>query len=93
MSVVCRACGAEIAEKALICYRCGAPTATPALKPPDPPGSSTALVATVLVLVALGGAAVFLQVAAQTPALKAAAWVVLGIAIVLVVAFRWRRPS
>jgi hypothetical protein len=23
----CRACGAEIAEKAIVCYRCGAPTA------------------------------------------------------------------
>jgi hypothetical protein len=27
--VKCRACGAEIAEKAIVCYRCGAPTATP----------------------------------------------------------------
>jgi len=26
----CRQCGAEIAEKAIVCYRCGTATATPA---------------------------------------------------------------
>ena len=25
----CRQCAAEIAEKAIVCYRCGAPTADP----------------------------------------------------------------
>jgi hypothetical protein len=28
--MICRSCGARIAEKAIICYRCGAPTAEPA---------------------------------------------------------------
>ena len=28
--MVCNACGATIAEKAIVCYRCGAPTAAPA---------------------------------------------------------------
>ena len=27
--MTCGSCGAQIAEKAIICYRCGAPTATP----------------------------------------------------------------
>jgi len=27
--MTCRACGARIAEKAIVCYRCGAPTALP----------------------------------------------------------------
>ncbi len=27
--MLCRTCGTEIAERALVCYRCGAPTATP----------------------------------------------------------------
>jgi hypothetical protein len=31
----CRHCGTDIAEKALICYRCGRATADPRVKPPD----------------------------------------------------------
>jgi hypothetical protein len=30
----CRHCGTEIADKAIVCYRCGAPTAEPAAPPP-----------------------------------------------------------
>jgi len=35
--MTCGSCGATIADKAIVCYRCGAPTmvpATPAAKPP-----------------------------------------------------------
>lgn len=28
--MVCSSCGAEIADKAIVCYRCGTPTAIPA---------------------------------------------------------------
>ncbi len=31
----CRYCGSEIADKALICYRCGNATTEPRIKPPD----------------------------------------------------------
>ena len=30
----CKQCGSEIAEKALICYRCGNATTDPRVKPP-----------------------------------------------------------
>jgi hypothetical protein len=30
----CRSCGAEIAANALICYKCGAATTEPKIKPP-----------------------------------------------------------
>jgi uncharacterized membrane protein YvbJ len=30
----CKHCGAEIADKALICYRCGNATTEPRIKPP-----------------------------------------------------------
>ena len=30
----CRSCGLEIADKAIVCYRCGTPTADP--RPPAP---------------------------------------------------------
>ena len=32
--MLCRQCGTEIADKALICYRCGAATSDPVVKPP-----------------------------------------------------------
>jgi uncharacterized membrane protein YvbJ len=32
--MTCKHCGTEIADKALICYRCGQPTAEPRIKPP-----------------------------------------------------------
>jgi ribosomal protein L40E len=34
--MICRHCGAEIADKALICYRCGNATTEPRVKPPSP---------------------------------------------------------
>ena len=32
--MTCRYCGTEIADKALICYRCGNATSEPRIKPP-----------------------------------------------------------
>ncbi len=34
--MICRHCGTEIADKALICYRCGAATTDPQFKPHVP---------------------------------------------------------
>ena len=37
----CRTCGTEIADKAIVCYRCGAGTTDPVRKPvPIPPARS-----------------------------------------------------
>jgi hypothetical protein len=33
--MICSHCGTEIADKALICYRCGNATTEPRVKPPD----------------------------------------------------------
>ena len=33
--MTCKHCGARIADKALICYRCGIATTEPRIKPPD----------------------------------------------------------
>jgi hypothetical protein len=33
--MICKHCGTEIADKALICYRCGRATAEPRVKPPS----------------------------------------------------------
>jgi hypothetical protein len=33
--MVCRQCGTQIADKAIVCYRCGTPTAEPRARPSD----------------------------------------------------------
>lgn len=33
--MICKHCGIEIADKALICYRCGNATTEPRVKPPS----------------------------------------------------------
>jgi len=54
----CSSCGAEIADKAIVCYRCGTPTAmpTPAARPapPRPRWLWPALLA-VVVIIAISG--------------------------------------
>jgi hypothetical protein len=48
----CRNCGATIADKALICYRCGTPTTDAKYQPAPLPrqGSRSGLIATVIAL-------------------------------------------
>jgi len=39
--MICRSCGTEIADKAIVCYRCGTATEEPRRRPPArPPGGS-----------------------------------------------------
>jgi uncharacterized membrane protein YvbJ len=56
--MICAHCGTEIADKALICYRCGNATTEPRVKPPAeaslferPRRSRLPLVVTVIVIV------------------------------------------
>jgi hypothetical protein len=58
--MVCKYCGTEIADKALICYRCGNATTEPRIKPPAegplferPRRSRTPVVITVLIVLAI----------------------------------------
>jgi hypothetical protein len=55
-TITCRSCGTEIAANALICYRCGAPTAAAAASAPRTrpnPTRRTVIRALVLFVVAL----------------------------------------
>jgi hypothetical protein len=55
----CSTCGTEIAEKALICYRCGTATTAPRIAPPPPMRERGPLpLLAVLVVIALAVAAV-----------------------------------
>jgi hypothetical protein len=51
----CKNCGTEIAEKALICYRCGEATTAPRIQAPAPPsrrGPIPVIVAILLLIAA-----------------------------------------
>jgi hypothetical protein len=58
----CRNCGTEIADKALICYRCGTATTEAKYKPASPAraGSSSTILIVTLVVVLLVLLAYFL---------------------------------
>ncbi len=83
----CRNCGTEIADKALICYRCGTATTEPLYKPAEPArrrASRASLIATVLALALLVVLALFMgrMVTATTP--RYVTWIGFGVAIVVV---------
>jgi hypothetical protein len=55
--MICKYCGTEIADKALICYRCGNATTEPRIKPPsdgplfEPPRRSPVPVVVIVLIV------------------------------------------
>jgi hypothetical protein len=84
----CRNCGTEIADKALICYKCGAPTTDAKYQPAEIPargrsGRSGAL-ATALALVLLAIAALYMGRASAGDAPHYVTWVFVAIAVVVV---------
>ena len=91
----CRNCGTEIADKAIVCYRCGTATTDPVRKAvPVAPGRSPLLSFVVAAL--LGLLALYLGYAGRTAATpdrwQAAAGILAGAAlIILVLRLLWRR--
>jgi hypothetical protein len=91
----CRNCGAEIADKALICYRCGTAT-TEAKYQPAPLArgrSRSGLVATVLAFALLLALALFVGrlPSGDTPRYMTAAVVAVAVVIVALRAYARRR--
>lgn len=62
----CRACGTEIADKAIVCFRCGTPTDVPAARERRRPRSRTPVSAWVLVLIVVIALGVWLLPPAMT---------------------------
>lgn len=90
--MLCKQCGTEIADKALVCYRCGAATFESRVKPParKPAGSSIPAIAALLVLVL---AALFMSQAAAGEAPRFVSWIIAGLAAIVLAwrLFRRRR--
>jgi hypothetical protein len=91
--MICRNCGTEIADKAIVCYRCGTSTAEPVRTPAQiRPRRGWLLPLVALVLLAL--AALFLGQAGQTTipqTYRVPAEVALGASIIVVVLRMLRR--
>ena len=92
----CRQCGTEIAEKALICYKCGAATTDPVHQPPSErrPRSRMNFIVTFVALLILAGVAVFLARSSPNGTPPAVTYIVAGVAVVIVAlrAYARRRP-
>jgi hypothetical protein len=88
--MICTRCGTEIANKALVCYRCGQATAEPRVKPGAAP-SRHSLVPTVAALLVLIVGALYMALAASGQAPRSLSWVVGGLAVIVLVWRLWRR--
>ena len=85
--MLCRTCGIEIADKALICYRCGTATTEPKFKPAAAPRpSAVLLVASALALALLAGLALYMGGTPSGDTPRYAAW---AAAVALVVVVLW----
>jgi hypothetical protein len=87
--VTCRACGAEIADKAIVCYRCGTPTAVPVPAKTAAPASSRPWF---LVILAIVMAVVTVVAARMWPDFRTMVSIVGGLVAVVLAALavaRW----
>ena len=89
----CRNCGTEIADKAIVCYRCGVGTTEPVRKPAPLASRRTrppllaAVLALVLALAAFAGA----EASGYPKELDAAAIILAAVGVVILIARLLRR--
>lgn len=93
--MVCRHCGAEIADKALICYRCGNATQEarrqPVPVPAGPGGGWAGRLTPILALAALVLAALYLGQAPGGEIPREVAYGIAGLAAVVLALRQWQR--
>jgi hypothetical protein len=91
--MVCRQCGTEIADKALICYRCGAATTDPVRKPTEIRRQSRVLPLVFLILLVLVGLYVgYAGERVVPPGFGLPIGLGLGVAIIVLIARVMRGP-
>jgi hypothetical protein len=88
--MICRHCGTEIADKALICYRCGKPTSDP-VRAAAPEGRRGARVVSALALLALVVAALYMGQAGSGTVPDAVPYSIAAVAALVLVWRQWQR--
>jgi len=92
--MICRSCGAEIADKAIVCYKCGEPTALPPSPPPRAGAPRvgarpwTWIVAMIAIVALIG----WIVASTTTPGTPARVLALAAAVIVVIVAMAWLRP-
>jgi hypothetical protein len=84
--MVCSNCGTEIADKALVCFRCGQATVAAVRKPAPKPSPFRGVLVFVAFLI-LAAAALFLGRAGTVDVPPAVRWAVMAVAVALLA---WR---
>ena len=83
----CRQCGTEIADKALICYKCGTATTEAKYQPAPLPSSSSSrsgLVATVVSLALLVAAALYIERVSSADTSQRVTYVAVAVAVIII---------
>jgi hypothetical protein len=81
----CRNCGTEIAEKALICYKCGAATTEAKYQPSAPRrGVPVGLIVSILAVALRAAAASYIGRSPDGETPRLFTWIVVAIAVVIV---------
>jgi len=82
----CRSCGAEIADKALICYKCGTAATEAKYQPARIPSASSrsGLVPTVIALAILVAAAFYVERVANAGASQWVPYVAIAAAVIII---------
>jgi hypothetical protein len=88
--MICKHCGTEIADKALVCYRCGHATFEPQVRPGQAPKRQSGLAGAAALLVLILGA-LYMGQAAAGEAPRLLSWVVAGLAAIFLAWHFWRR--
>jgi hypothetical protein len=83
--MTCSSCGAEIADRAIVCYRCGTPTAVPAALPPVAAEGRPRRGAALVLLIMAAALAAALAVVALGYTRSRGAWLIAA-GVVLVIA-------
>ncbi len=82
--MICTQCGAEIADKAIVCYRCGRATSDPARStapgPARPARVSLVAIASLLVLIVAG---LFMGTASTGQVPRVVAWTLAGLGVII----------